>query len=142
MTRPSVTIRVAFFLASLVLIAGCATGGTKLERHIDALMHDYTGDVPGAAVLVLRDGAPLVRRSYGMADMEARTPATPQTSYRLASVSKQFTAAAILLLAEDGRLRLDDKVRDWLPTLPHVAEDRKSTRLNSSHLVSRMPSSA
>ncbi|WP_235565294.1 serine hydrolase domain-containing protein [Lysobacter sp. Root494] len=85
-------------------------------------MHDYTGNVPGASVLVLRDGALLVHRSYGMADMEAHVAATPLTNYRLASVSKQFTAASILLLAEDGRLHLDDKVRDWLPTLPHVAD--------------------
>jgi CubicO group peptidase (beta-lactamase class C family) len=57
-----------------------------------------------------------------MGDMEAQISATPQTNYRLASVSKQFTAASILLLAEDGRLHLDDKVRHWLPTLPHVAD--------------------
>lgn len=85
-------------------------------------MHGYTGNVPGASVLVLRDGEPLVRRSYGMADLEAQVAATPRTNYRLASVSKQFTAASILLLSEDGRLHLDDKVRDWLPTLPHVAD--------------------
>jgi CubicO group peptidase (beta-lactamase class C family) len=93
-----------------------------LNQQIDTLMHDYTGNVPGASVLVLRDGAPLVRRSYGMADLEAQVAATPQTNYRLASVSKQFTAASILLLAEDGHLHLDDKVRDWLPSLPHVAD--------------------
>jgi CubicO group peptidase (beta-lactamase class C family) len=115
-------IRVVFYFAVLALLAGCATGGTTLDRHIDALMHDYSGNVPGASVLVLRDGAPLVRRSYGMADLEAQVAATPQTNYRLASVSKQFTAASILLLAEDGRLRLDDKLRDWLPTLPRVAD--------------------
>ena len=92
------------------------------QQQIDTLMHDYTGNVPGASVLVLRDGVPLVSRSYGMADLEAQVAATPQTNYRLASVSKQFTAASILLLAEDGRLHLDDKVRDWLPMLPHVAD--------------------
>ena len=115
-------MRVVFCFAALVLLAGCATGGTTLDRHIDALMHDYSGNVPGASVLVLRDGAPLVRRSYGMADLEAQVAATPQTNYRLASVSKQFTAASILLLAEDGRLRLDDKLHDWLPTLPPLAD--------------------
>jgi CubicO group peptidase (beta-lactamase class C family) len=115
-------LRAAVALVALPLLASCATRGPALNQQIDTLMHDYTGDVPGASVLVLRDGAPLVRRSYGMADTEAGTPATPQTNYRLASVSKQFTATAILLLAEDGRLHLDDKVRLWLPTLPDVAE--------------------
>src|SRR3546814_12401326 len=85
-------------------------------------MRDYSGDVPGAVVLVLRDGQPLVRRGYGLADLDAGTPATPQTNFRLASVSKQFTAAAIVLLAQDGKLSLDDPVRKWLPSLPASAD--------------------
>jgi CubicO group peptidase (beta-lactamase class C family) len=93
-----------------------------MQSSVDALMRDYTGDVPGAAVLVLRDGEPLVRRGYGLADLEAGTPVTPDTNFRLASVSKQFTAAAIVLLAQDGKLSLDDPVRKWLPSLPDVAE--------------------
>ena len=93
-----------------------------MQQSVDALMHDYAGDVPGASVLVLRDGVPLVRRSYGNADLEAGVAATPQTNYRLASVTKQFTAAAILLLAQDGTLSLDDPVRKWLPSLPAAAD--------------------
>ncbi len=89
---------------------------------IDAVMRKYAGDVPGASVLVLRDGQPVLRASYGLADLETGTPTTPQTNYRLASCTKQFTAAAILLLAEDGRLTLDDGARNWLPSLPKVAE--------------------
>lgn len=89
---------------------------------IDDLMRAYQGRVPGASVLVLRDGAAVVRRSYGYADLERGIVATPATNYRLASVSKQFTAAAILLLAEDGKLHLDDRARHWLPTLPAAAE--------------------
>ncbi|MGN7727072.1 serine hydrolase domain-containing protein [Luteimonas sp. 22616] len=104
------------------LLGGCATGGDTMQSSVDALMRDYTGDVPGAAVLVLRDGEPLVRRGYGLADLEAGTPVTPDTNFRLASVSKQFTAAAIVLLAQDGKLSLDDSVRKWLPSLPAVAE--------------------
>jgi len=118
--NPGRAIRLAGLVA-FALLAGCATGGPTLERKIDALMRDYAGNVPGASVLVLRDGQPRVRRSYGMADLEAGTPATPETNYRLASVSKQFTAAAVLLLVEDGRLRLDDGARRWLPSLPDAA---------------------
>ena len=90
--------------------------------RIDALMRDYTGSVPGASVLVLRDGKPVVRRSYGFADLEQRITATPETNYRLASVTKQFTAASILLLAEAGKLQLNDPLRKWLPTLPNAAQ--------------------
>ena len=93
-----------------------------MKPEVDALMRNYAGDVPGAAVLVLRDGQPVVRSSYGLADLETGTPATPETNYRLASVTKQFTAASILLLAEDGRLTLDDRGHKWLPSLPKAAE--------------------
>ncbi|MEN1958109.1 serine hydrolase domain-containing protein [Luteimonas sp. MJ145] len=91
--------------------------------EVEARLQPYTGDVPGAALLVLRDGEPVVRRGVGLGDVAAGTPVTPATSFRLASVSKQFTAAAVLLLAEDGRLRLDDPVRRWLPALPASADD-------------------
>ncbi|HET9445922.1 MAG TPA: serine hydrolase [Steroidobacteraceae bacterium] len=111
-------------------LAFTRVGDCSMKPQVDALMRAYTGDVPGASVLVLRDGEPLVRASYGLADVEAHVPATPTTNYRLASVSKQFTAAAILLLAEDGRLDLDDRVRKWLPSLPKAAE-----RVTIRHLL-------
>src|SRR3546814_6040368 len=103
-------------LAGLFALGGCAGTGPATPPSVDTLMRDYSGDVPGAVVLVLRDGQPLVRRGYGLADLDAGTPATPQTNFRLASVSKQFTAAAIVLLAQDGKLSLDDPVRKWLPS--------------------------
>ena len=104
-------------LAAIILLGGCNTVVARSDAT-DALMQRYTGDVPGASLLVIKDGKPIVRRAYGMADMEHHLSATPATNYRLASVSKQFTAAAILLLAEDGKLKLDDPVRRWLPSLP------------------------
>ena len=91
------------------------------EPQVDALMRPYQGAVPGAGVAVLQDGIPLLRRAYGLADAEAGTAATTATNYRLASMSKQFTAAAILQLMEAGRLALDDPVRHWLPSLPAAA---------------------
>ena len=90
-------------------------------ESIDALMRPYRGAVPGAAVLVGRDAEPVARLAYGLADVERATAVTPATNFRLASITKQFTAAAILLLGEDGRLALDDRGRDWLPTLPPAA---------------------
>jgi len=85
-------------------------------------MHGYRGAAPGAGVAVLRDGVPIFRRAYGLADLEGRVAATTATNYRLASLTKQFTAAAILLLAEAGRLSIDDPVRKWLPTLKDGAD--------------------
>jgi CubicO group peptidase (beta-lactamase class C family) len=99
-----------------ILFTGCTTMNS---RAIDAIMSDYAGrDRPGANVLVFRDGEIAFRRSYGMADLEAGTAAAPDTNYRLASVTKQFTAAAVLRLVEMERLSLDDRLRTHFPSLP------------------------
>jgi CubicO group peptidase (beta-lactamase class C family) len=119
------------YIPLLMFLSGCATGN-GVSRSIDALMRSYDGEVPGAAVLVSRHGKPLVVRTYGFANLEERTPVTASTNFRLASVTKQFTAAAILLLAEDGNLGLDDRIRRWLPSLP-VAVDAVTIRHLLSH---------
>ncbi|MBV8877290.1 MAG: beta-lactamase family protein [Gammaproteobacteria bacterium] len=109
-------------LSGALLLGGCAPHTQDNAARIDELMRAYSGAVPGAAVLVLRDGAPVFRRAYGLADLEQHVAATPATNYRLASMTKQFTAAAVLALAEEGRLSLDDPVRKWLPSLPPAAD--------------------
>jgi len=70
---------------------------------------------PGAAVAVLRDGAFIHRAAYGLADLEWGTPLRPDCSFRIASLSKQFTAAAVMRLAEQGALAIDDPVKRHLP---------------------------
>jgi CubicO group peptidase (beta-lactamase class C family) len=95
------------------------------RAEIDALMSRYAGDVPGASLLVVKDGKPVIRRGFGYANLEKHVEASPETDYRLASVTKQFTAACILLLKQDGKLKLTDPVRKWLPELP--ASDSKIT---------------
>jgi CubicO group peptidase (beta-lactamase class C family) len=116
--------------AALLAGAGCSSGTPDAAAQVEALMRPYAGAVPGVSVLVVRDGLPIIRRSVGLSDLELRVAATPATNYRLASMTKQFTAAAILLLAEDGRLSLADPVRKWLPTLPAAAND-----INIRHLL-------
>ncbi len=105
-------------LGALALLPGCESGERARARQADALMHAYQGDVPGAAVLVLQDGRAVLQRGYGMAELESHTPAGAKTNFRLASMTKQFTAAAILLLVQEGRLSLNDGVQKWLPGLP------------------------
>jgi CubicO group peptidase (beta-lactamase class C family) len=91
-------------------------------------MSRYAGDVPGASLLVVKDGKPVIERGYGYADPGQHVKAGPGTNYRLASVTKQFTAACILLLKQDGKLKLTDPVRRWLPELP--ANDDRITIWN------------
>jgi CubicO group peptidase (beta-lactamase class C family) len=91
-------------------------------RPVDSLFAAYTGDsVPGASVVVIQAGTAIIRRAYGMADLERHVAATPETDYRLASLSKQFTAMAVMLLAQDGKLHYDQPVREILPELPSAA---------------------
>ena len=85
--------------------------------RIDALMHDYDGNVPGASVLVVHNGEIALRKSYGLANLEEKTAAAPDTNYRLASVTKQFTAGSILLLG----VPLEDPITKYLPGLPAYA---------------------
>jgi len=117
-------------IASLAMLACVhAQSATPAnDARIDALMGRYTGNVAGASLIVIKDGKAVVRRGFGYANMEEHTKAGPETNYRLASVSKQFTAASILLLKQDGKLRLEDPVRKWLPELP--ASDGKITLRN------------
>ena len=107
----------SILLANL-LLAGCAGMSATPESRVDALMQRYQGEVPGASLLVVRNGKPLIARGYGYANLEQHTQAGPETDYRLASITKQFIAAGILLLREDGALKLDDPIRKWLPELP------------------------
>lgn len=89
---------------------------------IDSLFAAFENPgMPGASVVVIRDGKVIVRRSYGLADADSGTPITPATNFRLASLSKAFTAAAVLLHVADGRISLDDPASKHLPELPSHA---------------------
>ena len=106
----------------------CPAQSDEHEVFIDELMQDYhstTTRVPGASVLVICQGKLAVRRSYGWANVEELRLVTPETNFRLASLTKQFTAAAIILLSEQssGGLGLDDRIRPrWFPKLPGVTD--------------------
>ncbi|HTS27045.1 MAG TPA: serine hydrolase domain-containing protein [Bryobacteraceae bacterium] len=103
--------------ASLAL-AGSAPAAVK-PGAVDALFSPYShANVPGASVIVIRDGKVLFRHAYGLADVEAHVAATTATNYRLASVTKQFTAMSILMLAERQRLSLDDDLTRFFPDYP------------------------
>lgn len=112
----------SLLLSGAVAQAQATSQMRRPDPGVDALMQRYDGQLPGAALLVLHKGKPVFRRGYGLAVVEDGTVVTPQTNFRLASVSKQFTAAAILLLAEDRKLSIDDPVKKWLPGLPAAAD--------------------
>jgi D-alanyl-D-alanine carboxypeptidase len=87
--------------------------------------------VPSASVAVVRDGKIVYAHAYGYANLESKTAAQPSMRYSIGSISKQFTAAAILMLQEQGKLSLDDKVGKWVPGL--TDGDKVSIRELLSH---------
>ena len=90
-----------------------------LAKKVDQLFATWDKpESPGAAIAVIKDGVVVYKRGYGSANLEYNVPITPQTVFHVASVSKQFTAFAITLLANQGKLSLDDDIRKHLPEVP------------------------
>lgn len=108
-------------------LAACGT----TEQRVDELFRDYQGnDVPGASVMVILDGRPILTRGYGMADLDADEPVRPETNFRLASLTKQFTAACIMMLVEQGELSLDDMLTELFDGFPEYG-----SRITLKHLL-------
>lgn len=118
--------RLLIILSCALPLLSCAGAGERERRaelaaRVDALVARYQRDTyaPGVSVAVIRAGRDtLVYRGYGLANLEHDVAATPRTVYRIGSITKQFTAAAVLRLAEQGRLSLDDSVGRHLPGVP------------------------
>lgn len=90
-----------------------------LAKTIDAVMSAvYKPGEPGAAIIVRKDGRTLFRKGYGMADLELGVPVEPDMVFRLGSITKQFTAVSVLMLAEQGKLALGDPITKYLPDVP------------------------
>jgi CubicO group peptidase (beta-lactamase class C family) len=109
--------------ACLVSLSAIASAQTTLPADLTAKVDAAVTDVlkstgaPSASVAVVKDGQLAYTHAYGLANVETKTPATPAMRYSVGSVSKQFAASAILLLAEEGKLALDDKVEKYVPGL-------------------------
>lgn len=105
-----------------IAVATCAARpGPGLDPDpgaIDAIFGEFTGQVPGVALAVVRDEKIVYSRGYGLANLDHAIPIAPNTVFDIGSTSKQFTAACIQLLAEDGKLALTDDIRKYFPELP------------------------
>jgi CubicO group peptidase (beta-lactamase class C family) len=103
---------------SVAALAATAQPQAPTATQLDAIFARWNRSTPGCAVGVSKNGATIARGAYGMADLEHDVAVAPDTIFEAGSVSKQFTAAAVLLLARDGKLSLDDPVRRHIPELP------------------------
>lgn len=108
--------RTSLLLATGMALAAPASGQDPTPK-LDAIFSFATSETPGCAVGVSRHGEVLVNRAYGLADVAARVPLSANSIFDIGSTQKQFVAAAVLLLVEDGRLSLADDIRRHLPEL-------------------------
>ena len=104
-------------VAALLAPASFAGDGREAvtAAHLEGQVHD--GE-PGLAALVRKDGKTVFARGYGVRDLRSRARVDPATGFRLASVTKQFTAMAAMLLVRDGKLRYEDSLTDLFPAFP------------------------
>src|SRR5215813_7049247 len=111
-----------------LMLFGCLAASAQLSADLTARMDKAAADalartgVPSASVAVVKDGRIAYIKAYGDARLDPKTPATSQMRYSIGSISKQFTAAAILMLQEQGKLSLDDKVAKFVPDLTRANE--------------------
>ncbi len=109
-----------FIILYVLLLGSCTENRTgKTIAEIDELFQTWNNNnSPGCAVVVIKEGSIIHSKGYGMADLEHDIPITTESVFYVGSVSKQFVAASVLLLEEEGKLSLDDDIRKYLPEFP------------------------
>ena len=117
MKQRSVAIALAIVMATAAATLRGQSSSSAATR-VDAIFAKWTETTPGCAVGVSENGNQTLARAYGMADLEHDIKNTPDTIFEAGSVSKQFTAAAVLMLVRDGKLSLEDPVHKYFPELP------------------------
>ncbi|MEW6131296.1 MAG: serine hydrolase domain-containing protein [Acidobacteriota bacterium] len=105
-----------FFALILLFVATVAAQADKVDDYVKAEMQKQR--IPGIAIAVIKDGKVIKAEGYGLANVELNVPVRPETVFKIGSVSKQFIAAGILLLAQEGKLSLDDKISKFLEGTP------------------------
>jgi D-alanyl-D-alanine carboxypeptidase len=106
----------SFFALVLLLVAAVAAQADKVDDYVKAEMQRQ--HIPGTSIAVIKDGKVIKAEGYGLANVELNVPARPETVYKIGSVSKQLIAAGIMLMVEEGRLSLDDKISKFLEGTP------------------------
>ena len=96
-----------------------------VEQRIDQVVKEYMSayKIPGVSFALLRKGKIVLLKSYGLANVELQVPVKPETIFQSGSIGKQFTAAAVMILVQDGKVSLDDKISKYIPDVPATWKD-------------------
>lgn|SRR5262245_16603801 len=115
------TKRYPLFILLLILAATVPSRADKIDDYIRAEMERQ--HIPGLSLAVVKDGKIIKVEGYGLSNVELQTPAKPETIYKIGSISKQFIATGIMLLLEEGKLNLEDKISKYLEGTPETWKD-------------------
>jgi CubicO group peptidase (beta-lactamase class C family) len=114
---------ITLFIAMTALAKSGPALDAQRAAQIESLFRDYSQvNAPGVAVMVIREGKPIFAKGFGLADLQHKTPCTTNTNFRLASVTKQFTAMAVMMLVEKKKLMLDERLTDFFPEFPEAGK--------------------
>lgn len=110
--------KILVLLMWITFLPVAAARGEDVDHFINAEMQRLK--IPGLALAVVRDGALVQAKGYGLASVELEAPVKPETIFQSGSVGKQFTSAGVMLLVEEGKLKLDDPITKYLPNSPNI----------------------
>ena len=115
-------MKTLFILILIQLIFISCYSNINVENKIDEIFNEFNKSTPGSSVAVVKDDKVIYQKGFGLADVENKIKVEPKTNFRLASITKQFTALSVLLLEHEGRLALDDIITKHIPELPNYAD--------------------
>ena len=130
-------IRVLLFALSVLVVSAPAQDKAARIDEVMSLYHEYRQF--NGSVLVAEQGKVIYKKGFGLANMEWNIPNTPETKFRLGSITKQFTAAVVLQLVEEGKLRLEGGICDYLPEYPRKSGEKVTIHQLLTH-TSGIPS--
>jgi CubicO group peptidase (beta-lactamase class C family) len=122
-------MRAAILLTALSLCLSVPVRADKIDDYVNAQIRER--NIPGLSIAVVRDGQVVKAQGYGLANVELNAPATADTIYQSGSVGKQFTATLVMMLVEDGKLKLDESIRTYMPEAPATWQDIRIRHLLS-----------
>ena len=108
--------KIIVVLITLIFCVSATAKGDVIDSYIETQMRNL--HIPGVSLAVVRDGRIVKAKGYGLANIEANSVATPKTVYEIGSLTKQFTATAVMMLVEGGKVSLDDKITKYFPEAP------------------------
>ena len=121
-------MKILIFFVPILIISITAFGQVSLfmnnTKKVDSLLQSvYADDLPGASVAIVHDGKVILKKSYGVREIDSKEKISSSTNFNIASLTKQFTAMAILQLAEKNKLSLSDKLSHFFPKMnPKLAD--------------------